>query len=106
MIRFKTHKYEVKQNIAHLSNNLVAWMIHGHVSLDAGTILTSINSSTTANKATVQQQITAAYDSIKPRTAKGTELSLTLTDFYKFYLIGVAENLFTTRIGPAVTIVI
>jgi hypothetical protein len=99
VIRFKTHKYEVKQNIAHLSNDLVAWMIYGHVSVNAGTILTSINL-TTANKATVQQQITAAHDSIKPRTTRGTALALTLEDFYKYYLIGVAENLFTTRIGP------
>jgi hypothetical protein len=99
VIRFKTHKYEVKQNIANLSDNLVAWMIHGHVSVDAGAILTSINS-TTASKATVQEQITAAHDSIKPRTAKGTPLASTLEDFYKYYLVGVSENLFTTRIGP------
>lgn len=98
LIRFKTHRYEVKQNIAHLSNDLVAWLIHGHVSLDANAILTSINSSTTATKATVREQITAAYNATKPRTSKGTPLQDTLEDFYKYYAIGVQQNLFKTRL--------
>jgi hypothetical protein len=96
-ILFKTHKCEVKQHIAHLSNDLVAWMIHGHVSVDADAVLTSIDSAV-ASKATVKEQIKESQDVIKPRTAKSTPLQDTLADFYKYYAVGAAKGLFTTRL--------
>jgi hypothetical protein len=58
-VRFKTHKIEVKAQLPHLTQNLVAWAIDGYTAVTANQIWTAISTSNKV-KAHVKQQINEA----------------------------------------------
>jgi hypothetical protein len=66
-VRFKTHKVEVRAQLANLSADLIAWAIGGQTTADAHQIRTAISSSTKA-KLHVKAQIDESVKKMKDST--------------------------------------